>query len=168
MAVAGKLDAIAETLAQVSEKFPRGLPAAVTDVPRGDQLRVRVDRNPCPNVASLARDFLFNRRVDLLGVNETPNAGSCGLFATNQGAVNGSQNLWGWMAGIGLEYGLSENWSANIEYDYLGFGTHTVNLQGTQCVVISGLQPSCGPTVRSFAINQNMQLLKFGVNYRFN
>ena len=94
--------------------------------------------------------------------------GPCGIFVTNQGAVNGSQNLWGWLAGIGLEYGLSDNLSANIEYNYLGFGTHTVNLPGTQCFQVSGLQPTCTSTLRSFDIKQNMQLLKFGVNYRFN
>ena len=73
MAVTGELDAVAETLAQVCEKFPRGLPAAVANVPRGDQLRVRVDRGPCPYVPGLALDLFFNRRIGLLGVNEAPN-----------------------------------------------------------------------------------------------
>jgi outer membrane immunogenic protein len=33
----------------------------------------------------------------------------------------------GWTAGAGLEYGLSQNWSAKIEYDYLGFGSKALN-----------------------------------------
>jgi outer membrane immunogenic protein len=103
------------------------------------------------------------------GALSTCSLGSCSTFVTDRGAVNGGENLWGWMAGIGLEYGLSESLSANIEYNYLGFGTHTVNLQGTHCVevIIDGPLP-CQSSLRQFDINQNMQLLKFGVNYRFN
>ena len=33
----------------------------------------------------------------------------------------------GWTAGAGLEYALDENWSAKIEYDYLGFGSKAMN-----------------------------------------
>jgi outer membrane immunogenic protein len=96
-------------------------------------------------------------------------AGLCGVFVTDSGAFNGSQNNWGWMAGIGLEYGLTENWSANIEYNYLGFGTKTVNLQGTNCQqTFSPPNLTCTSISRPFDINQNMQLLKFGVNYHFN
>jgi outer membrane immunogenic protein len=103
------------------------------------------------------------------GALSTCSVGSCGTPITDRGAVNGSENLWGWMAGIGLEYGLSENWSANIEYNYLGFETHTVNLQGTQCFQVFGAGPlPCQSSLRPFDINQNMQLLKFGVNYHFN
>jgi outer membrane immunogenic protein len=94
---------------------------------------------------------------------------TCQMFAVNS-TLSGSQDRWGWVAGVGLEYGLTENWSAKIEYDYLGFGTKTVNWSGTACAVISGppTQNACSPFTRSFDINQNIQLLKFGVNYRFN
>jgi hypothetical protein len=37
----------------------------------------------------------------------------------------------GWMAGVGLEFGLFDNWSAKIEYDYLGFGSRDVTLNGS-------------------------------------
>jgi outer membrane immunogenic protein len=97
--------------------------------------------------------------------------GTCAILFSESGAFNGSQNNWGWMAGIGLEYGLTENWSANIEYNYLGFGTKTVNLQGTLCQQnLTGPSPTltCTSISRPFDINQNMQLLKFGVNYHFN
>jgi outer membrane immunogenic protein len=97
--------------------------------------------------------------------------GTCAILFSESGAFNGSQNNWGWIAGIGLEYGLTENWSANIEYNYLGFGTKTVNLQGTLCQQnLTGPSPTltCTSISRPFDINQNMQLLKFGVNYHFN
>ena len=33
----------------------------------------------------------------------------------------------GWTAGVGLEYGITANWSAKIEYDYLSFGSQPLN-----------------------------------------
>src|SRR5258708_2080804 len=36
---------------------------------------------------------------------------------------NGSETRWGWMVGAGLEYAFYDNWSAKIEYNYLGFNT---------------------------------------------
>ena len=73
VAIAGELDAVGEALAQVSEKFPRRLPATVANVPRWDQLCVSVDCRPGPNVASFALKKLLNRGISLLGINERPN-----------------------------------------------------------------------------------------------
>src|SRR5262249_56032982 len=42
---------------------------------------------------------------------------------------NGSETRWGWMVGAGLEYAFYDNWSAKIEYNYMGFATS--NLQFT-------------------------------------
>ena len=49
-------------------------------------------------------------------------------------SLGADANHWGWMVGAGLEYGLTQNWSAKIEYNYLDFGTKTVNLIGTGCI----------------------------------
>jgi hypothetical protein len=38
----------------------------------GDELRVRIHHNPCPNVASASRSCLRRRDILLLGVNESP------------------------------------------------------------------------------------------------
>ena len=57
----------------------------------------------------------------------------------------------GFTAGVGLEYGLTENWSAKLEYDFFDFGTTTY--QFTQTPV---------------SINSSLNTLIFGVNYRFN
>jgi hypothetical protein len=65
-------DTVGEPLAQVGEKFPSRLPAAVANVPRGNQLRVRVDRGPRQNIASLTFKLLFDRGVCLFGINERP------------------------------------------------------------------------------------------------
>jgi outer membrane immunogenic protein len=81
------------------------------------------------------------------------------------GTFSGAQDRWGWMGGIGLEYGLTQNVSAKIEYDFLGFGTANVNMPGTLCQQFT---TSCVQVPRqTMAIHQDVQLLKFGVNYHF-
>jgi outer membrane immunogenic protein len=44
------------------------------------------------------------------------------------GTASASLMRTGWTAGAGLEYAFAPNWSAKIEYDYLGFGNETLNL----------------------------------------
>jgi outer membrane immunogenic protein len=61
----------------------------------------------------------------------------------------------GWTAGGGLEYGLTDNWSAKIEYDYLAFGSQPMNFT----------TPLLG-TVTSNA-SLNVQEVKAGLNFRF-
>jgi outer membrane immunogenic protein len=73
-------------------------------------------------------------------------------------AGNGASNALmrtGWTAGAGLEYGISKNWSAKIEYDYLNFGSQALNFMT--------------PTTPSYSTNAglNVQEIKAGVNFRF-
>ena len=65
-------------------------------------------------------------------------------------------NRGGGTVGVGIEYGFTLNWSAKVEYD-VDFGTHNVRF------------PSPAPGVVSFSENvqQNVSLVKAGVNYRF-
>ena len=72
------------------------------------------------------------------------------------GTASMSQTRTGWTAGAGLEYALDRNWSAKIEYDYLGFGNQTLSL--------------ATPTFPAYATNAslNVQEVKAGINYRFN
>jgi outer membrane immunogenic protein len=98
----------------------------------------------------------------------TPSGGSSTCSPVGgYASLNGSQNRWGWMVGAGLEHGLTENWSAKIEYNYLDFGTKTISLQGTGCFSV-GEVLTCAPETRNFNVNQNIQLIKLGINYRFN
>jgi outer membrane immunogenic protein len=57
----------------------------------------------------------------------------------------------GFVAGVGLEYALTENLSALFEYDFYDFGTETENF---------GAAP--------LAIRSNLNTLTVGLNYRFN
>jgi outer membrane immunogenic protein len=88
---------------------------------------------------------------------------SCVSFpsGTSSGTFDGDQWRWGWMAGIGIEYALSMNWSVKGEFDYLGLGNKNVTLQGIIC------NPGCFPALHTVSIDQNIQLFKIGINYHF-
>jgi outer membrane immunogenic protein len=62
----------------------------------------------------------------------------------------------GWTVGAGLEYALDDNWSAKIEYDYLGFGSQSMNF--------TTITPSATLTPNA---SLNVQEIKAGINYRF-
>jgi outer membrane immunogenic protein len=64
-------------------------------------------------------------------------------------------NRTGWTAGAGVEYALAQNWTAKLEYDYLGFGSESENLS----------TPT--PTVYPTSASLNVQEVKAGINYKF-
>jgi high affinity Mn2+ porin len=63
------------------------------------------------------------------------------------------QNQAGWTAGAGVEFAVSGNWSAKVEYDYIDLSRRMFDLSGF------GL-PDVG-------VNPNIHLVKLGLNYRF-
>jgi len=60
----------------------------------------------------------------------------------------------GWTVGAGLEYALDDNWSAKIEYDYLGFGAQSMNFTTPTESVSSNA-------------SLDVQEIKAGLNFRF-
>ena len=67
------------------------------------------------------------------------------------------QTRTGWMVGVGLEYGFTPNWSFKIEYNFMDFGGDNFNF----------VDPIIGP-LGIFEIEQQISVVKAGVNYRFN
>jgi outer membrane immunogenic protein len=61
----------------------------------------------------------------------------------------------GWTAGVGLEYGITQNWSAKIEYDYLSFGSQPLNFT------------TVTPTTHASNSSLSVQEIKAGINFRF-
>jgi outer membrane immunogenic protein len=61
----------------------------------------------------------------------------------------------GWTAGVGLEYGITQNWSAKIEYDYLAFGSQPLNFM------------TATPTAYASSATLSAQEIKAGINWRF-
>ena len=78
-----------------------------------------------------------------------------GFTDTFGNGANTTSMRTGWTAGAGLEYGLTRNWSARVEYDYLGFGSQTLNFST--------------PTTPSYSSSATLgvQEVKAGLNFRF-
>ena len=62
---------------------------------------------------------------------------------------NGSSTSSGWLVGGGIEYGFQGALDFKLEYDYLGLSSWN------------------SPTVPSLALNRDLQMVKAGINYKF-
>ena len=68
---------------------------------------------------------------------------------------NGSDTTYGWFIGAGMEHSFAENFSARIEYNFVATDPGNQKLFG---------EPE-NPAV--FDIDQNIHVIKIGLNYRF-
>lgn len=66
---------------------------------------------------------------------------------------SGSNATGGWLLGGGIEYAFGRNWSAKVEYDYIGLSNWTANPG-----LIAG---------DSLKVSRDFQALKLGFNYKF-
>jgi outer membrane immunogenic protein len=75
-------------------------------------------------------------------------------------SISGSNNNTnsGWLVGGGAEWAFVNNWSAKIEYDYLGLSSRTFT-------VPAGSPFLAGDTFTTG--NRNLQMVKLGINYKF-
>jgi outer membrane immunogenic protein len=69
----------------------------------------------------------------------------------------GSDTRVGWTAGFGLEWAITNNWSALLEYDHYGFGTKSVTLTDPNNIGAPALAN----------ISERIDAVKVGLNYRF-
>jgi outer membrane immunogenic protein len=93
--------------------------------------------------------------------------GAVNCDATNAtGAASGDHSRWGWLVGAGVEWGLWQNWSAKIEYDYMNFGSYDISLSGTAQGTTNGA-PFNSNFQRSLHVDQQIHAVKVGLNYRF-
>ncbi len=60
----------------------------------------------------------------------------------------------GWVAGAGVEYSFAPDWSAFVEYDYIGLGSSNIPM----------FDPARGVT--PLGVKQDIQMVKVGLNYR--
>jgi opacity protein-like surface antigen len=72
------------------------------------------------------------------------------LFSTNE-------LRWGWMAGVGVEYAFTDNWSAKLEYNHMDLGMDSLRYTDTLT----------GNAYIDANFKQRLDIVKFGVNYRF-
>ena len=92
----------------------------------------------------------------------------------DSGSVHGagSENFsrWGWTVGTGVEFGLWDNWSAKVEYDYMQFKSDDLTFAGNGqgCVLSCDIATFNEPFSVNTTIKNQIQVVKIGLNYRFN
>ena len=74
---------------------------------------------------------------------------------------SGTDTSAGWTVGVGLTWAFASNWSAGIEYDHYGFGSHSVALTASNvpAILSSPFAPITG--------NQRIDAVKFTLDYHF-
>ena len=71
---------------------------------------------------------------------------------------NSSSNS-GWLVGVGFEWAFANNWSAKVEYDYLGLTNRTFTVAAGSPFLVNDTFTTG---------NRNIQMVKVGINYLFN
>lgn len=77
-----------------------------------------------------------------------------GSFAGMPFGFVGLENRIGWTAGGGVEWAFSQHWSANVEYDYYGFGNRNIAMFNSTNVLLGNVD-----------VKQNIQVVKVGLNF---
>jgi outer membrane immunogenic protein len=105
-----------------------------------------------------ANDFLFYAKggAAWMGVNYTQAVSTGGGNISSQ-TITATRS--GFTVGGGIEFGMTENLSARLEYDYLNFGTKTYTF--------ANLNTDPLPLVLPVAIRSSTSLITAGINYRF-
>jgi outer membrane immunogenic protein len=80
--------------------------------------------------------------------------------ATGASINIGSNTRSGWLAGAGIEWAITNNWTVKLEYDYLGLGSRSFTIP-----VGAPLSPLL--IGDAFTGNRNVQEVKVGFNYLF-
>jgi len=81
------------------------------------------------------------------------------VSTSNSISLSNSNSTTGWLAGAGVEWGFAPNWTAKLEYDFLG-------LNDSNFTVPVGFAPSIGNVVTTHDVH--VQTATVGINYLFN
>jgi len=73
-------------------------------------------------------------------------------------AISTSSSNWGWTGGVGLEWAFWNNWSARVEYDYIGLTSQTFTIPASATVL---------PGDSFSGHNRYLQMVTAGINYKF-
>ena len=76
-------------------------------------------------------------------------------FYASYGNGGSTKLTGGWLAGAGLEYALSDKWSASLEYDHVGLAAATPSFPG--------VAPLAGQPI---SVRQSLDEFKVGLNYK--
>jgi len=105
-----------------------------------------------------ANDFLFYAKggAAWMNVNYTQTVSTAIVGISSQTIIDTRS---GFTVGGGIEYGITENLSGRVEYDYLNFGTKTYTF--------ANLNTAPLPLVLPVSIRSSTSLITAGINYRF-
>jgi outer membrane immunogenic protein len=114
-------------------------------------------------VGVAANDFLFYAKggAALMNVDYIQAVG----VGAGQSSLTIVDNRSGFTVGGGIEFGMTENLSARIEYDFLDFGTKNYNFNNLNVTPVGG---ATTPLALPVSIRSSTSLITAGVNYRFN
>ena len=94
-----------------------------------------------------------------LGGNNTTGGFGAGPF--NLQALTAAINV-GWTIGTGVAMALDANWTTTLEYDYLDFGSQSIDLSGT----MANIGGVTNPYTSNTTFKQQISELKLGLNYK--
>jgi outer membrane immunogenic protein len=77
-----------------------------------------------------------------------------GAFGGTPFGFVGLENRLGWTVGGGVEWAFSQNWSANLEYNYYGFGHRVIAMSDPTNAFLGNVE-----------VGQHMQVVKVGLNF---
>lgn len=97
--------------------------------------------------------FYINAGRALLNTTYSMNGNTNAL---SLGAGSETINSWGWTAGAGVEYALTNHWVSNVEYDYIHVPSRTLSV--SSIVLINS---------QRITANQSINVFKVGLNYKF-
>lgn len=126
----------------------------------------RRSRNPWDGAVSARAGVAFDRTLiyGKLGVvlGKFDYSANTSSSAPSTDTQSGNALFTGVLLGVGFEYALTDNWTAKLEYNYIDYGTTIVDLSEVSCDM------GCVSYADSNAIKESEQLVKIGVNYKFN
>ncbi len=112
-------------------------------------------------VGFAANDFLFYAKggAAWMRVDYTQSVSGGAGFST----ITQNDTRTGFLAGGGVEFGMTENLSAKLEYDYLGFGTKSYTFAPLNAPVAGIVTTFAQP----ISVKSRLQMVTAGINYRF-
>ena len=99
----------------------------------------------------------------LVSFNDTTDCGfaaGCAVAAQN----STSDNRWGWVAGVGIEWMFAPNWSVKGEYQYIDLGSVTRTATALVTTDLGGEVEGVTAIRRQ---NERFNTVRIGVNYHF-
>jgi outer membrane immunogenic protein len=142
-----------------------GTQVTPTLIPTASEISISTPRwyaTATGKIGFAANDFLFYAKggAAWMNVHYTQSVG----VGAGQSSLTIVDTRGGFTVGGGIEFGMTENLSARVEYDFLDFGTKTYNFNNLIATPVGGVAT---PLVLPVSIRSSTSLITAGLNYRF-